>query len=255
MHTIKIRQRCKVAFVMPHLDAGGVERVVVNVLTHLDRSRFAPALILFNRRGALLERVPQDVEIHDLSGGKARWLPLRLARTFAASGTEVAYGGTNAANLASLVAASLMRRSPAIIASEHTPPAPYLSDAKMRRLRLPLMRLLYPRAAAVAVPVGRLGDDLREVLRLPSLHVVTLPNPVLDTLPQPSQAVPDQGAAFLTAGRLSPEKGFDILIAAFARLSLGKNRGCVAFAKLGVKHANPRRGSVGAGRERAAHRT
>jgi glycosyltransferase involved in cell wall biosynthesis len=88
----------------------------------------------------------------------------------------------------------------------------------MRRLRLPLMRWLYPRAAAVAVPVGRLGDDLREVLRLPSLRVVTLPNPVLDTLPQPWPASPDHGAAFLTAGRLCQEKGFDVLISAFARL-------------------------------------
>ncbi len=214
--------RRNVVFVLPHFEAGGVERIVLNLLTHLDRSRFAPGLVLFDRRGPLLDRLPPDVACRGLGGVPARRLPPRLAATFTAMRAEVVYGGTNAANIASLAAARMLARPPAVVASEHTPLGPYLADAKARLLRLPLMRWLYPRAAAIAVPAAQLGDDLRRILRRPALPVVALPNPVLDERPAataaPRHPAPP-GPAFLTAGRMVPEKGFDLLIAAFARVA------------------------------------
>lgn len=213
------RNRRKVVFVLPHFEAGGVERIVLNLLIHLDRSRFQPGLVLFDERGSLLERLPADVERRGLGGAKARRLPPRLAAAFDAMGAEVVYGGTNAANIASLAAARLMARPPAVVVGEHTPLGPFLDDAKMRLLRLPLMRWLYPRAAAVAVPAAPLGAELRRVLRRPDLPVVTLPNPVLEQWPRPADpSAAAAGPLFLAAGRLAPEKGFDILIDAFARL-------------------------------------
>ncbi|MBF0392504.1 MAG: glycosyltransferase [Alphaproteobacteria bacterium] len=218
MHESFNRTRARVLFVLPHLEAGGVERIVTNLLAHLDRDRFAPGLVLFTRRGSLLAEVPADVAICDLEGRPARRLPFTLARLFGEA--DLVYAGTNAANLASLAACRLMRRPPPVVISEHTPPAAYLGDAKMRPLRAMLMRWLYPGAAALAVPVPEIGAELCRLLDLPTLPVVAVPNPLVgEAVPaSPPIAAAEGDPVFVSAGRLTREKGFDILIEAFARL-------------------------------------
>ena len=57
----------RVLFVLGSLSGGGAERQVVEILKHLDRSRFRPSLYLANRCGELLGEVPDDVAIHSFS--------------------------------------------------------------------------------------------------------------------------------------------------------------------------------------------
>lgn len=230
--------RRRVVFVLPHFDAGGVERIVLNLLIHLDRARFAPGLVLFNRRGALLPQLPQDVDLRDLGGRSARQIVPRLARLLDEMGAEAVYGGTNAANLVCLAAGLLRRSGPPVIVSEHTPLGPYLADAKLPGLRRALMRLLYPRAAVLAVPVREVGEDVRRQLGLPDLSVVSLPNPLVTVQAAPPRRLGMLPPVFLSAGRLVPEKGFDILIQAFARLSMDCPQARLTIFGEGPERAN-----------------
>ena len=215
----------RIAFVLPHMDAGGLERVVLNLLVHLDRRRFLPLLILQSKRGAFLCRVPPDVAITDLGGVPLRRAVPVIKRALESAKPDSVYTGTNAMNLAVLSAAKLMRKKPRVVISEHGPPSLYLRESKWRPLRLRAMRYLYPSAAGIVVPVPQMAEDLRQMLRLPDLDVLVLPNPVVDmaslrqdAVPAPGRWAESQGPVFVGAGRLSPEKGFDVLCRAFARL-------------------------------------
>ena len=53
----------RVLFAIGSLEGGGAERQMVEILKHLDRSRFSPSLYLVNRRGELLDELPQDVSV------------------------------------------------------------------------------------------------------------------------------------------------------------------------------------------------
>lgn len=223
----------RVAFFLEHLDAGGVERIAVNLLNHLDRRRFSPALVVNRRRGTLLAEVPDDVPVLDLGDRPIRMAVPRLIGSLRRCRADVVYAGTNAANIAVLAAAALMRGAPAVVAAEHTPPILHLSEAKWRPFRLAIMRLLYPRASRIAVPAAEIGEELRQVLRRPRLPVTVLLNPVIGGV---SAARGDDGASppwppaagpvFVAAGRLVPLKGFDLLLEALARLDgkLGESR-------------------------------
>ncbi len=206
-------QPCRVAFLLPHFRAGGAERVVLNWIGALDRSRFTPLLFLTRIEGDFLAALPGDVEPIALGGGRALRLPRRIAAALATHQIDIAYSATNAMNLA-LLAAPIGAHRVARIVSEHTPPRAYLAEAKLPLLRRAAMRHFYPRAAAIAVPTDRIAAEIAEVIARP-VNTVTLPNPVIATVAPPNARAENHGPIQLvSAGRLVPAKGFDSLIEA-----------------------------------------
>jgi glycosyltransferase involved in cell wall biosynthesis len=200
-----------VGFLLPHFRAGGAERVVLNWIGALDRTRYRPMLFLKKVEGEFLAYLPSDVAPIALGAGRALRLPRHIGRALRAHDIDVAYSATNAMNLA-LLAARVS--GAARIVSEHTPPDAYLAEAKLRPLRRAAMRYLYPRADAVAVPTDRIGAALSALIARP-MATVTLPNPVIDAvatiLPGRKEHTVPQ---LVSAGRLVPAKAYDVLIRA-----------------------------------------
>ncbi|HQS95806.1 glycosyltransferase [Novosphingobium sp. 17-62-19] len=212
--------RIKVAFLLPHFRPGGAERVVLNWLGALDRSRFDPHLLLGRVEGDFLDLLPRDVEPLRIGANRALWRSFDIGRQLDALGIDVAYSATNAMNLALMAAPA---RNCARIVSEHTTPTAYLAGAKWPWLRKAAMRLLYPSATAVAVPTQAIAAELNALMRR-ELPIRCLPNPVIDdwasqTCVHPSAAVRTGPWQIVSAGRLVREKGFDLLIAAVGKLA------------------------------------
>lgn len=75
--------RIRVLFAIGSLAGGGSERQVVNILRHLDRSRFEPILYLIYRAGEHLKHVPGDVPViafDDVPPPGGIYLPGRIRR-------------------------------------------------------------------------------------------------------------------------------------------------------------------------------
>ena len=207
----------RVAFLLPHMRPGGAERAVLNWCKALDRSRFAPMLMLKRVEGAFLEEVPDDVPVIDLGGARAARLPSRIRTMLRGHGVEIAYSATSAMNLALCAAARGTRTK--IVISEHTSPRAYLAQAKWPFLRRAAMRRLLPRADALFVPTEAIGAELSHVVpKLPPTTVIA--NPVVDRIDfrRPRERTADAPLRLVSAGRLVPAKAFDILIDACALL-------------------------------------
>src|SRR5688572_23676193 len=75
------RERLKVLFLIPTLHGGGSERVVVNLLRYLDRSRFELTLgVVDMRAAAYLDAIPKDIEFLDFGYSRLRYAVPRIIR-------------------------------------------------------------------------------------------------------------------------------------------------------------------------------
>lgn len=221
-------QRPDVAFFLPHLGGGGVERVVLNLINGLSARGHVVELVLMQATGALLADLPSHVHVvdlrlrgpHEVVFGFA--LP-GLARYLRAHRPRILYSGMTSINAVAIVARALANVDTRVVVSEHVPPSVNVRTHVLKRPLPLVIRSAYPHADAIVAVAGALADDLANVGRLPRDTIDVVYNPAVDDALL-SQAVRDPGHPWLVAdvpvllgvGRLTPQKDFGTLIEAFA---------------------------------------
>jgi glycosyltransferase involved in cell wall biosynthesis len=209
--------------VLPHLEGGGAQHVVLKLLRHLPRERFAPELALLRCSGELLSQVPADVPLHDLRAGSARFGAPALIRLGWRLRPAIVFSSIYYVNHLVLLLRPFLPRARIVVREAITVGAAVETSAVPRRLAL-LHRLLYRSADAVVVQCEAMGRDL-ERFGVPARRMLTIFNPVdAAALRAQALAAPDpyagsgKGPHVLGVGRLVRQKGFDRLIRAFVAL-------------------------------------
>lgn len=234
----------RVLFVLGSMGGGGAERQVVEILKHLDRSRFQPALYLASRSGELLGEVPSDVTVHAFSDRPAGTWRARLSRAtkttaiarwrdlahvLAEERIDVVYDRTFHATVDAAVACWL-RPTPRVSCCVCDPEP----DLKLYARRMPLLarrlsRWAYSSASIVLANSDGLRRRLVEFHSLPETQVRTLYNLVdFERIQQLSAefvpAAPRDPFLIVTGGRLDPLKGQRFLLEAVRQLVRERGR-------------------------------
>jgi glycosyltransferase involved in cell wall biosynthesis len=208
-----------IAFVIPGLGPGGAERVATLLCNFWAGAGHTVTLITFEGEDAPpFYRLDQRIAVRRLAAsagaGSARLLNninrvSRLRTLLRELGPDVVVAFTTDANVINLLAAC-GSQIPVVISERNQPDRPGL--ASVHRLA---RRLTYPFADAIVVQTDSIANWVRSRFRTP---VYVLPNPVTIN---PSRA-PTPSAdrhVIIAVGRLTAQKGFDILIEAFARVA------------------------------------
>lgn len=201
----------RIAIVIHSLTKGGAERVAASLSEHFARTHTVD-LIVFDGRltaypygGALVDlNCPATTNILGKLTNLARrfW---KLRKQFRQHHYSHIFSFMESANFPTLLA------SPAAIVSVRNNPHKFSSTTRW------MMSVLYPRARKVVAVSNAIADILRQELALN--NVLSIPNPLnftdIDALKR--QPVGHPRPYLLAIGRLHPQKGFDLLINAFAR--------------------------------------
>jgi glycosyltransferase involved in cell wall biosynthesis len=209
--------KVKILMIIPTLGSGGAERVMVNLLNHLDREKFEPTLYLEQIEGEYLSALKDDIEV--VSAGERRGVIrlLFLRGLIRRLRPQIVFimmlsAAVISARLARIGAKTVIRET------ESRPPEQVRQNGLIRWLNRTGIRAADCYIAPAEAAKRYLVDRYR--LLPEDIHVINNPVDIakIQNLAQAPQDFDSEEFNLLSVGRLTHQKGYDLLIEGLARI-------------------------------------
>jgi len=209
--------RIVVLFATPMLDRGGPDRVLFEIINTIDRRRFAPHVMVSQRDGYYLGKLPADVPVHFLEGSR-NYPVFSALRHVRALKPDIVLGTLRMVLTLGAIAPFLPRSTRLVLRPASPVSADFEALIKIAPLKQRIARRFVistlRRADAVVCQSWAMQTDLNKLFGTSSnLHVVANPIDVHAVAKASSSMVTLKGApALVSCGRLVPLKAYEVLL-------------------------------------------
>jgi glycosyltransferase involved in cell wall biosynthesis len=236
-----------ILFLLPSLAGGGGERSVLTLAEGFVKRNWKVAIICATATGPLRGQIPKNVELIDLGAGRVLSALPRLARVLRERPDSVVFSSMSHMSAVALIAGRILSRhqGPMIVQE-----VARLVDGRDHQSRVKwfvlrhVMRRLFSRADCIVAVSDSIRLELEAAIPAVSPLVRVIPSPVnlalaaargTELVTHAWLTGPRERPVIFGAGRLSPEKGFDLLIAALRRLHDAGGRQRLILAGMGAE--------------------
>jgi len=215
----------RIALVMPSLDVGGVERVMLSLAKWFFQRGISVDLVVTNASGPLRKEIPANVQLIDLKASRViRGVP-KLVSYLRKSHPDAIISAKDYQNIVALWAVKLARIAITTIISTHIDVSVDWKHAHgFKAKAIPyLVRYFYPWADHIVTVSEGARKSLVSMAKLKSERIQVIYNPVItrELLDKANEPVDHPWFVFgeppviLSAGRLTEQKDYSTLIQAF----------------------------------------
>jgi glycosyltransferase involved in cell wall biosynthesis len=213
-------RRTKILLLLSHLGGGGAEHVIALLARGLSQEKYEVHLGLVRQSDRSGESLPAWVSVHPLGAGRARAGAWPLLRLIWQLRPEVVLTGAAEVSFLVLMLRPLFPANTSVLVRQNATATSVIAFGRLPRFTRLLYRLLYRNSDQVICQSRDMACDLGHAAGIGEEQIAVLPNPVDLAGIQAALRVPESnsstGRQLLAVGRLSHEKGFDLLLKALA---------------------------------------
>ncbi len=208
-----------IIFILPDLETGGAERIVMTLANHLPREKFEPKIMLLRKEGGYLRYVKSDVEIIDLNTKRIRHSIRPILKEIRKRKPDIVFSGFGEVNAYLSLFIKLFPKTKFIaretnVVSEH-----------VTRKEIRFFYKFYNSYKSIICQSDDMVQDLLKNFDIKSNKIVKINNPVdfdfigekLKSSQRP-ESFKTNFKNVVAIGNLSSRKGFDNLLKVFSRL-------------------------------------
>lgn len=199
-------------FLLPGLTFGGAERVISILANEIDRTKFEPTLVLFNKEGFPVEQLKSDVTVIDLKINRIRFAVFKVLEIIFKNKPDIVFGGWGEVSVLLAPFIKLFPKTKFIaretnVVSEH-----------VTRKEILFFYRFYNNFHQIIAQSDDMKIDLIKNFRISENRIVKINNPVdfdLINRMKNEKINVDYNTSYkniLAIGNLSPRKGFDLLL-------------------------------------------
>lgn len=230
--------RPKVLLLIPHLRGGGAEQVTRLLAQGLSSEKYDVHLALVTETHVLPGRLPSRVKVEALGARRVRSAALKVLRLVWRIKPDVVLSGMAHLNFLVLLLRPLFPKTTRVLVRQNATVSLTLASGALPAYTRWLYRMLYRQADRVICQSSAMARDLAHATGTRSDLIAVLPNPVDMEGIRMGRTNPVRwagtGPHLLAVGRLSHEKGFDLLLRALFLV-----RDCFPTASLTIAGAGP----------------
>ena len=223
----RVREK-ELAIFIPSMRGGGAERSTLKLAVGLAGRGVSLDLVLARAEGPYLADIPPEVPVVDLAASRTLASLPKLVTYLRKARPRVLLSSLDYANIVATWARALSGTHPTLVLNEQNTMSRVAPNAIRRRGRLvpSLARRTYPRADAITTVSRGVAEDLVQNIGLSPDNIHVIHNPVVtpELIARSREPVDDEWMVagsvpvLLAVGRLSPQKDYPTLLAAFAEL-------------------------------------
>lgn len=216
-------KKIRILFFIPFMNGGGAERVIMTLLSHLDRQKYEPILVMMKREGRYLSMVPKNVEVIDLKSSQARYAIFKIVKVINEKKPDIVFSTLAYLNLIVAMIRPFFSKEMTFIARESNTVSVRNKREKYPRLFDWLYKKVYKNFDIIVTQAKYMRDDLLNNYGIDSEKMVIVYNPV-DTTDIAKKSQEDSLVNLpnkynlLAVGKLGYQKGYDILFPIMTQL-------------------------------------